>query len=270
MPELPEVETVVRSLQPLLTGRRIQDFTCLWTRTLSGFTTADFVDQVKKQTIRAIHRRGKYILIDLDTGHILVHLRMTGKLLFGEGLPQQMKHVRAWFSLDEQSYLYFEDIRKFGRITFRSTLADLESKLGPEPLSDEFTSKLLKHILAGTSRQIKPLLLDQSVLAGLGNIYCDEVLWNAAIHPCTPGRRIPIRKIDTLRSAIVTILTEAIEHQGTTIRNFGFQGERSGNYHSKLRVFGKTGLPCPRCKTAIIKLTVAQRGTHICPRCQKM
>ncbi len=269
MPELPEVETVVRSLQPLLIGRQIQDFTCLWTRTLSDFTTADFADQIKKQTIRAIHRRGKYILIDLDTGYILVHLRMTGKLLFARELPQQMKHVRAWFSLDEQSCLYFEDIRKFGRITFRSTLTDLESKLGPEPLSDEFTSILLKQILTGTSRQIKPLLLDQSVLAGLGNIYCDEVLWKAAIHPRTPARRIPSRKIEILHTAIVTILTEAIKHQGTTIRNFGFQGERSGNYHNRLQVFGKTGQPCPCCKTTVVKLSVAQRGTHICPSCQK-
>ncbi|NOZ07877.1 MAG: DNA-formamidopyrimidine glycosylase [FCB group bacterium] len=270
MPELPEVETVVRSLQPIVTGCRIQDFTCLWPRTLDDFSTTDFINHIKAQTIRAIHRRGKYILLDLDSGHILVHLRMTGKLIFSAVLPSQNPHIRAWFTLEGEQYLYFEDTRKFGRITFRSSLGELDSKLGPEPLSDKFTPELLADILAGTSRQIKPLLLDQSVIAGLGNIYCDEVLWHAAINPRAPGAGISVRKVAVLHSAIVTILTEAIEFQGTTIRDFGFQGERTGNYSSRLQVFGRTGQPCPRCNTAIVKLTVAQRGTHICPHCQKM
>ncbi len=269
MPELPEVETVVRSLQPLLTGREICDFQLLWPKTLEG-SLPDFIRTVQHQTIQSLQRRGKYIILNLAKGYILIHLRMTGKLLHAGKLPSQMKHVQAWFALDDGSCLYFEDVRKFGRITFRSTLTELDSKLGPEPLSDEFTSALLANILAGTSRHIKPLLLDQSIIAGIGNIYCDEVLWQARIHPLTPAREIADPTIALLRDAIVNTLSEAIEHQGSTIRDFRFQGDRSGNFAERLKVFGRTGLPCPRCKTPVIKLKVAQRGTHICPHCQQI
>ena len=283
MPELPEVETVVRCLRPQLEGRTIASFRARWPRVTAPALPEEFARQVAGRIIHAVRRRGKYILFDLDRGHIHLHLRMTGRLLvLTDGSTAAQPHVTAEFDLSNLSgtprranaqgqddrQLVFQDMRKFGRVGYLDDLAPLEVCLGPEPLSSRFTPRAFHRLLQDRQRRIKPLLLDQSFIAGLGNIYVDETLFLARIHPETPASRLTLARTRALHRAIQEVLTESIQHDGTTIINFQYGEGNTGRYRELLRVFRQAGEPCPVCGTPLAKIRVAQRGTYICPRCQ--
>jgi len=262
MPELPEVETVARGLQSTIVGETIQDVEVIWDKAL---ICDDPYDHLVGKTILAVGRRAKFIIIDLDQGALLVHLRMTGKLtpVFPE------KHVTVILHFATGSSLHFQDTRKFGRMEYVEDPVAHLAHLGPEPLSAAFSSEMLRNMLKARKRLVKPLLLDQTFLAGMGNIYVDEALFHAGIHPLSLASSIPAKKADRLHTAIRGILSASIEAQGTTIINFSHGENNSGTYQAALQVYGRKDQPCLICQTAVKKITVGQRGTHFCPRCQR-
>lgn len=287
MPELPEVETVVRSLRPYVVGRTIQAITVLHHKTahlsLAELTSGAAQQEqralftAQAQRIQTVTRLGKYIIFQLDTGYLVAHLRMTGKIFpltaaeFANPAPTApVKHVRAIFDLaPDQLKLVFVDQRKFGRIIFCPDLAWLQAKLGPDPLGPAFTVAWLTARFSQLKRAAKPVLLDQSVIAGLGNIYVDEALWYAGVLPTRPVNQITGAELVLLHQGIKQILTLAIQKNGTTFQSYSFMGERPGEFVSYLKVFGRQGQPCYRCGGVISKIRVAQRGTHVCFGCQK-
>ena len=273
MPELPEVETVRRTLARSLVGATIADVRFGdFTGSLSGITPEAFRAELTGERIAGLRRRAKYLLIDLAGGRtIAVHLRMTGELsVTGPELPTG-KHHHVTIHLDDGRELRFADIRKFGRIRLldAADLAALDATLGPEPLAPELTPALFHDRLRARKRAIKPLLLDQGFLAGVGNIYADEALFAAGIHPLRPAGSLTLEEAARLLAALREILAGAIERRGTTLRNYrDGLGEAGGNqFH--LRIYSlPDGAPCPNCGTPIPRLVVGQRGTKLCPRCQ--
>ena len=261
MPELPEVETVVRSVTAHLAGRRIVS-----TRFTSRFVTpgsrAKLAERLAGRRIESVKRRGKFIVIALDRGTLTVHLGMTGKLLV-EGEPSE--HTHGVFTLDDGVLLY-HDPRQFGRIEWSPGAPPRVARLGPEPLEigfDEFRKRLNR------KTKIKALLLNQTFLAGLGNIYADESLFAAGIHPLTMAGKLNATRAHKLYLAIREILTHAIQMGGSSISDYvNGRGER-GWFQVEHRVYGREGQPCAKCGKPIRKILVAQRGTHYCPTCQK-
>ena len=276
MPELPEVETVCRTLAPVVTGRTIESFELLWPRTVGAHDPTDFTSRIGGRRIVEVRRRAKLIVFQLDDGSAMtVHLRMTGELLWlaSDKTPDanRLPYLRAEFLLDDGSGILFFDTRKFGRITHLRPV-DLElmdSSFGIEPLAAEFTTEWLHSHLTNRHRQLKPLLLDQSFVAGLGNIYVDEALFAAGLHPLTRSHLVTRRQADQLRAAVVGVLRGALVRRGTTLRDYrSGLGERGDNA-SHLQVYGqKPGSPCPRCGTGLNRLIVGQRGSIYCPVCQ--
>lgn len=268
MPELPEVETIVLELnQSHLIGKKILQGSVFWERTIGIPSGIQFLQTIKNQTILKIHRQGKYIVFHLSEAYLLVHLRMTGKFLFT--LPTHHERVRLY--LDDGRILYYADQRKFGRFYLVKTLDPLKN-IGIDPLCKTFTSNALKSFLNAHSRQIKPFLLDQKYISGLGNIYVDEALWEAKIIPTRLSDTLSDAEIQNLYTAILKVLEKGIRNLGTSLglhqaNYFSVSGKRGGNQY-KLNVFRRDGELCPRCGHTIIKLRVAQRGTHICPICQ--
>lgn len=271
MPELPEVETVVRYLEPHLLGKRVVRVRLpkSYKQAVATHAPAALTRILKEQKIRAVSRRAKFIVLTLDSGFLCIHLRMTGRLFVGELDPAFRKHVTATVVFQDGSSLYFHDTRKFGRIYYYSDLDELEARLGVEPLSKDFRAELLYALLRSRSRMLKPLLLDQKVIAGLGNIYVDEALWRARLHPRRLSDGLNRKSSKALHQAIRAVLRESIRLNGTTFNSFYFGDGASGEFRTKLSVFGRQGEPCPRCAATIVKMKVAQRGTHICPRCQR-
>jgi formamidopyrimidine-DNA glycosylase len=272
MPELPEVETVARSLRPYLEGNVIQDFEARWPKVVENATTRAFRAAIKGARIQAVERRAKYMILRTDRGRVLIHLRMTGRLYPQRTKPASSeKHVSALFLLKKGEYLVFHDTRKFGRVFYYPDEASWEkftTRFGPEPLERGFTPEWLVDSLKKRKRIMKPLLLDQEFIAGLGNIYVDESLWMAGIHPLTRSDRVPRAKIVALHQAIKDVLRESIRANGTTFSDFKFLGGKKGGYTDSLKVFQRQGEVCPRCERKIEKMKVAQRGTHVCRKCQ--
>lgn len=265
MPELPEVETVVRHHREMLRGRRITSFDAFWQRTSSPSPAAVRRGVVDRRIVD-VTRRGKYIILSLDDGAAaLIHLRMSGRLQWDAGGVAPMPpHTRAKFTFGKREFLYFCDARKFGRIVFTKSVATATAALGAEPLDAAFSPQSLAALLSERSRQIKPLLLDQHVIAGIGNIYADESLHAARIHPATRSNRLRAEVIERLHAAIRSVLDEAIQRNGTSF-DWVYP---SGEMQRHLRAYGRTGEPCDRCETPIRRIVVAQRGTHFCPTCQ--
>ena len=272
MPELPEVQTVVNYLTKHIVGKSILSINSpnKYTRVFVNGTLNECNRFLLKKHIENIRRRGKYIIFDLNQGYLLYHLRMTGRLILQLPNSNDIKYVSAKLTFEDDSKLFFRDIRKFGRIYFSDNLDWLENKLGIEPLSNQFTPGWLHTHLQKKSRMMKPLLLDQSFIAGLGNIYVDEALWQAGIHPETSSSQIGKDKANTLCHGIKQILKKAIELNGTTFINFSYGQNSMGSYKEKLKIFGKTNYPCPTCESPIKKIKVAQRGTHFCSKCQRI
>ena len=272
MPELPEVETVVNHLVENITGKTILSLSSPnnYHKVFSGKSIGECNRFIQHQSIEKIYRRGKYILLSLSKGFISIHLRMTGKLLVNLHNSSELKYVSAQFHFDDDTSLHFMDVRKFGRIICSENLDYLENKLGIEPLSQHFTPHWLQSQLPTKNRQMKPLLLDQSFIVGLGNIYVDEALWLAEIHPNSISSNITQKNCEKLCKVIKQILLNAIQLNGTSFQSFSYGNNSLGSYIDKLNIFGKNGLPCPRCHTLIQKIKVAQRGTHFCPKCQRL
>ena len=268
MPELPEVETVTQSVKKHLIGSQFSSLSVNWQKTLHNFNEADFNVRVKNKSIKDVYRRGKYILIDLKEVLLGVHLRMTGKLYASNSIDKNKKHVSLYLAFDDK-YLIFEDTRKFGRFYMFDNMEYLDNKLGVEPLTKDFSEDWIIENIKKRNRQMKSLLLDQSFICGIGNIYADEALWHAKIHPLSISSRISQKKLLKLRKGIIKVLSESIKRGGTTIRDYTYDFSYVGNYALKLNVFGKEGKECSRCDSIIIKTKVAQRGTHHCPKCQK-
>ena len=262
MPELPEVETVVRGLAPHLPGRTI-----ISAEFHSKFVTPGdrnaMASQIAGRKIRAVRRHGKFIVIELDRGVLVVHLGMTGKLLLD---APATTHSYAIFHLDRGTLIY-DDPRQFGRIEFSETLPARVAALGPDPLGIELEEFL--SILRKRKARIKPLLLNQHFLRGLGNIYADEVLFKARVHPRALASRLSRRRAAELHSAITETLDLAIAHRGSSISDYVDAAGAKGSFQLLHQVYGREGQPCPVCATAIRKILVAQRGTHYCPRCQR-
>jgi formamidopyrimidine-DNA glycosylase len=274
MPELPEVETVVRALRPHLVGRRLGRSVVCWKRTLGGATTAAFARAVDGARVRAVVRRAKWIVLELerggaDAGAICVHLRMTGRLQ----IDAQGEPAGAWervrIALDDGRVLRFVDPRKFGRMRFARALAWVRGELGPAPLGGDFTPEWLAGALRARRRLLKPLLLDQAFVAGLGNIYVDESLHRAGLHPQARSERVRASQAAALWRAIRDVLASAIDREGSSFDTFYRTPEgRPGSYQHLFQVYGRNGQPCYRCDTPIRRVVVGQRGTYFCPRCQ--
>jgi len=273
MPELPEVETVARGLRATLVGRTITDAQVLWARSVIPPDPNAFAHRLKGQAVNNVGRRGKWLVMTLSDGDtLLVHLRMSGRLVIESEACLDDRHLRVLFLLDDGRRLSFIDQRKFGRMHLTNDPSPVLGDLGPEPLSEEFTSKQLKEMLEPRRGHIKPLLLDQRFLAGLGNIYTDEALWRAQIHPLRSANTLTSAEVQRLYDAIRAVLTSAIASGGTTLEDEIYRQAdgQTGEFTSKLAVYGRAEQPCPRCGQAIERIKVSQRGTHFCPRCQPL
>jgi len=274
MPELPEVQTVVDNLNGLkiagccITGARVY-----WPRTIAEMTPAVFCKSIEGHTIQQITRRGKYIVMELSQGlTLLIHLRMTGHLNWELKGKERNRHEHVILDLGEKRELRFQDTRKFGRILLTKDPGTVLGKLGPEPLAGDFTAACFGKMLKARRRQIKPLLLDQRFIAGLGNIYVDEALWKAIIHPLRISCSLSKKEITDLHRAIPYVLRTGLRNMGTTLGggagNFYSVAGRQGRNADQLKVFRRGGQACPRCGSAIQRILVGQRSSHICPTCQ--
>ncbi len=273
MPELPEVETVARLIRSHLVGRTIVDCEVRWARTVGG-RSASFERAVVGARIECVERRAKYLVFELSresrpAGALLGHLRMTGRMHVEDAAWDPGKFARVRLELDDARAFHFIDVRKFGRLVFTADAQAALAALGPEPLGDTFTSDWLARALHSRSRALKPLLLDQCFVAGLGNIYVDESLFRAKLHPLTNSRRVPRERAEALWREVRATLNEAIEREGSSFDTFYRTPEGNpGGYQDQFKVYGREGQPCRACSTPIRRLVVGQRGTHICPRCQ--
>ena len=278
MPELPEVQTVVNEIiKQQLLGVKIKDVEILVPALVAPMTAEDFSKTLKGRTIAALSRRAKYIVATLDNGtYFIAHLRMSGHFVTINAKEERGRFERARITFANGKALRYDDIRKFGRFNLTRDKEEILGKLGPEPLEKSFTPKLLFDLLPKDKKIklcIKAWLLDQSHVAGLGNIYVDEALWLAKIHPERPAASLTLEEAKALRDAIQSVLKKGIANSGTSLGhtqgNFISADGKHGNNAETLNVFHRQGKPCPRCKTIIIKTVVAQRGTHLCPKCQQ-
>lgn len=272
MPELPEVETVARDLRDAgLVGRTITDANVYWPRIIDRPSAQIFESRIVGQQFEAVGRRAKYLVFTLSDETLLVHLRMTGQIAFEDPTIPRRKHEHVILELDNERHLRFHDTRKFGRWYLVTEPSDVLGKLGPEPLTD-LDAGTFTDLVHGRRRQLKPLLLDQTFIAGLGNIYVDEALWTARIHPLRRSHTLDDDEARRLFDAIQLVLRRGIDNLGTTLgtgrTNFYSVSGQRGENAEELRVFRQTGEPCPRCGTPVERIIVGQRSTHICPRCQ--
>jgi formamidopyrimidine-DNA glycosylase len=246
-----------------------------WPRTIAEPSPKLFCRRLKAQKFIEIRRRGKYLVFKVADGlTMLLHLRMSGRLhLVTAKLPRD-KHEHVIFSFDDGRQLRFHDTRKFGRLHLLKDPDRILDRLGPEPLTSGFTAKSLAECLRNRRRSLKPLLLDQTFIAGLGNIYVDEALWEARLHPCRQAASLKISEVKMLHRAIPRVLKRGLKNLGTTLGtgkgNFYSVAHRRGRNEDLLKVFRRTDEPCPRCQSPIERIIVGQRSTHICSKCQKV
>ncbi|MFQ6092456.1 MAG: bifunctional DNA-formamidopyrimidine glycosylase/DNA-(apurinic or apyrimidinic site) lyase [bacterium] len=272
MPELPEVETIVRGLRHKVVGQRIGGVSLRLPKILRC-DQGEFVRRVPGRTIRDVRRRGKLIIIELSGGwSLLVHLKMTGQLVWTPQAQPPQRHTHLVFRFRNCPFqLRYCDQRQFGYLLLLETarLSDLPPlrDLGPEPL--EIGESEFVELLVSRTRRIKPLLLDQSFVAGLGNIYADESLWRARAHPLTRANRISLRKGRELLRAVQSVLTAAIEHRGSSVDTYRDAVGQPGQFQSRLQVYGREGRSCPRCGRRIRRLVISGRSSFFCPRCQR-
>jgi len=270
MPELPEVETIVRALRqggrggaPLL-RRTIRAVELTWERTLATPAPHELAARLIGQTVQDVQRRAKFILITLSVDTLIIHLRMSGDLRVEPDDSPLLPHDRLVIYFEDGHHLAFNDTRKFGRAWLTPHPEDVLANLGPEPLGDDFTSDTLAAMLRAHRRQIKPLLLDQTFLAGMGNIYTDEALHMARVHPNRLASRLTDDEAARLWEAIRAVLETGIQTNGASI-DWVYRG---GEYQNRFRVYQRTGQPCPVCGHPVERTVVGQRGTHFCPHCQ--
>jgi formamidopyrimidine-DNA glycosylase len=272
VPELPEVETIRRQLAPFLEGRRLERMEVVDARWCEPADPAALEDAVAGRLIEQVGRRGKYLILSLeDDVHLVMHLRMTGNLLIGDG-REAPKHLRVRFSLDSGEELLFVDVRRFGTgdvLLGSDALAEyFASRLGVEPLGADFTAEALRAQAKGRAQPVKAFLLTQERVAGVGNIYADEALFRARIHPLRPVGKLKRAQIADLRDAVVATLEAGIDAKGATIDDFRHSDGAEGSFQDRFLVHLREGEPCVRCGTTIRKMRAAGRGTYVCEHCQ--
>lgn len=277
MPELPEVEIVVQGLNQMILGEKIKTVEVRWPRIIESPTVEDFKNQLEGQVFEEVKRRGKFILFYLTDDVLISHLRMEGKYQVVDPKnevedPFDSKHTHVIFHLESGEELRYLDVRKFGRMSLVPKGQEFKhkslAKLGPEPVAEEFKLDAMQEFLTRRTKAIKGVLLDQHIVVGIGNIYADEILYEAKIHPSRPANSLTAAEEELLYKAIISILAKAVKKGGTTIRSYENAFGENGNYQDYLKVYGKTGEDCPRCGTPIEKIKIAGRGTHFCPTCQ--
>lgn len=276
MPELPEVETVRARLEPALVGRRLDHVEIHDPRLTRPFDPAQVATELEGERIVAVDRRGKYLIVRFESGRVLlIHLRMTGNLLHGSGewLSADDPHRRAVVRLDDGSDVAYRDVRRFGTwlLVEQDELEPyLGDRVGCEPLERSFTTRRLAEALAGRRTPVKAAILDQRRLAGVGNIYADEALWRAGLHPQRPAGELDPQELRALHRGIRTALKAGIKRQGATLRDYRTPDGGSGTMQDEFKVYGREGEPCDRCGTPIEKIRAAGRGTWYCPNCQRL
>jgi formamidopyrimidine-DNA glycosylase len=274
MPELPEVETIAADLRSKkLEGAEILKTEVYWERSIACPSAKEFCQTLRQTKILKVHRQGKYLVFDIQGALTLaVHLKMSGRFFLTEARSQE-KHEHVAFYLKDGRILFFHDTRKFGKMHLTNRPEKLFERLGPDPTKDSFTWEHFKERAERRKGKLKALLLDQSFLCGLGNIYVDESLWEAKLHPERDLTSLTENELQALFKAVKKVLLQGIEKKGTSL------GHGKGNFHSLenrgsnqdfLKVYKRDGMPCLRCKDCIVRLVIASRGTHICPSCQKL
>jgi formamidopyrimidine-DNA glycosylase len=271
MPELPEVETVRRALGRLVDGRSIVAVPWLEPRLVRDGTPVERIRALLVgQETAGVGRRGKFLIWRFRSGgRLVMHLGMSGRLV--AGVPPEtawLPHTHLVVDLSDGRQVRLTDPRRFGRVAWRGPGAGLGLNLGPEPLSPRYRAADLGEALAGRRAPVKALLLDQRLVAGVGNIYADEALFRARIHPLTPAGRLDDAAVRRLHRALRSVMREAISWRGTTFRDFRDATGHAGDFGRRLRVYARTGCPCPRCRTPVAQIRVAGRSSHFCPRCQ--
>ncbi|HEU4673126.1 MAG TPA: bifunctional DNA-formamidopyrimidine glycosylase/DNA-(apurinic or apyrimidinic site) lyase [Candidatus Limnocylindrales bacterium] len=270
MPELPEVETVARDLRPLIVGAEIEGATASWPRTLRNLTPEAFDAAVRGRRIEAVGRRGKQLVVDLSgRAALTIHLKMTGQLFVVPRDRPADPYVRLVLRLADGRDVRFRDIRKFGRVGFYEGVDDPLAELGAEPLDDELSVREFRRLIRSRRGRLKPLLLDQTFLAGVGNIYADEALWRARLHPLRSASSLRRPDEARLYRALRDVLTEAVEHRGSSIDDYTAP-EGDGEMQDRLDVYGRTGQACRRCGRPIRRVVVGGRATHFCSWCQRL
>lgn len=270
MPELPEVETVVRGLRAPLLGRTVRALWYDWPGTIHSPAPPDFATRIAGQTFHAVERRAKYIVCTLDCDLLVIHLKMTGRLYVtaSDAVHDADRWLHFRLDLDDGCQLRFSDARKFGKVYLTDSLTRIAPNLGPEPLDDDFTPAELQARLAGRGRAIKALLLEQSVIAGVGNIYADEALFRAGLHPLRPAGSLTPTEIERLHRALQDALRAGIDNEGASVNWYRKPDGTPGEAQRHFLVYGRTDEPCIKCGQPIHKTRVVQRGTHFCPACQ--
>ena len=268
MPELPEVETIKNELLPHIVGQRITGVTLFWDGIVRQPSVEEFCSRLTGQRIVGLSRRGKYLIFNLTSDEALImHLRMTGSLLLASAEPERF--VRAIIHLDNETGLYFRDPRKLGRMWLAEDASAVIGKLGPEPLEADFTPEILAQRLHNRSAPIKAVLCDQSFVAGIGNMYADEALFAAQIHPLRSGKSLSRDEVEHLHSAIQRVLWAAIGNKGASVDTYFRPGGELGTAHFQFQVAHRlSGKLCPVCGTPIERIPIRHRGSYFCPRCQ--
>lgn len=273
MPELPEVETVKRTLAPQLIGRTILRTNIgAYRRCIAAPDADQFCARTEGRTITGVGRRGKFLLLHLDSGDTAtIHLRMTGEISVNPSDSPLGPHVHLWLELDGGQQLRYQDVRKFGRWSLLTPQQYrlFDRAIGPEPLDPSFNAETFRTMIQHRRRILKPLLLDQSFIAGIGNIYADEALFRARIHPRRVSNDLSDEETHRLFRAIRNVLLSALEHRGTTLRDYRDGNGEPGENLSRLQIYSrKVGDPCPVCETPVVREVIGQRGTKLCPTCQ--
>jgi formamidopyrimidine-DNA glycosylase len=270
MPELPEVETYARDLAEVLPGRRLHGARLAWPRQAPLNTPDELGARLRGQAVLTVSRRGKYLVLVLSHDWLIIHLKMSGRLyLAGPGIEAD-PHAHVVFRLDGGGELRFRDPRKFGRVYLVDDPRTVLGELGVEPLAPTFTAARLSAIVAGRRRRLKPLLLDQTLVAGLGNIYVDESLWLARLHPLRLAGSLDPFEVRRLHRSIRRVLRAAVRARGSSLSAGGYRDltGNPGEMQGTLAVYGRAGDACPRCGSAVRRLIVGGRSTHVCPTCQ--
>ena len=273
MPEKPEVITVCKKLEKKLLNRKITDCKVYYDKIIDYPNVKDFIKEIKNQTMNSFTTRGKWIVIELDDYYLLAHLRMEGKFFFREKNTPIEKHHHVSFTIDDNEELHFVDVRKFARLKLipKDKIETMPpfTELGLEPWDSKLTVSYLKEKYKNKNLPIKTVLLDQSIITGIGNIYDDEILFMSKINPLTKAKNLSDKDLSNIIKNTVVVLDKAIKEGGTTIRNYTSEEGVTGMFQNSLLVHTKVGEPCPKCKSTIIKIKVGGRGTYYCPKCQK-
>jgi len=269
MPELPEVETIRNELAPHVTGRTITDVYLSWDGIVKGIAAQEFSTRLRGKIIDSLARRGKYLIFDLvGKEKLVIHLKLTGSLLIKNAGDEPERFARAIIYLNNATALQFRDPRKFGRMWLSQDINSIVGKLGPEPLATDFTPEKFRKCLNHHRTLIKPLLLDQNFVAGIGNMYADEALFDAKINPQRATDSLSPEETGRLYSSILTILKAAISEKGASVQNYFRPGGETGTAHYQFKVAHRRGANCPVCDTPLSYIKLRGRGTYFCPKCQ--